>query len=104
MERLAKRRSRDPVFKRAEPGKSQSSASEQQIDDEYDQQNAADPEAAAISPPVIAETAPEEEDQYYNNQDQVHSLLPLRFPLSRFGAASRSTITPYRIVPSQSIA
>jgi hypothetical protein len=42
--------------------KSQSPATEQQIDDEYDQQNTADTNAAAISPPVIAEPAPEEED------------------------------------------
>ena len=55
--------------------KSESAASDQQIDDEHDQQNTADTNAAAIPPPAIAETAPEEEDQYDNNQDQVHPLL-----------------------------
>jgi hypothetical protein len=50
------------AFARAciKPGKSQSPASDQQIDDEYDQQNTADTDTAAISPPAIAETAPEE--------------------------------------------
>jgi hypothetical protein len=68
-------------------GKSQSSASEQQIDDKHDQQNTADTDPATISPPAIPETAAEEEYQYYNNKDQVHSFSPLRFPLSRFGVA-----------------
>jgi hypothetical protein len=48
-------------------GKSQSSASEQQIDDKHDQQNTADTDPATISPPVIPETSAEEEYQYYNN-------------------------------------
>jgi hypothetical protein len=48
-------------------GKSQSSASEQQIDDKHDQQNTADTDATTISPPAIPETAAEEEYQYYNN-------------------------------------
>jgi hypothetical protein len=79
------------------PRKSQSPASEQQVEDEYDQQNATDTNATAISPPAIAVTATaEEKDQYYNNQDQVHS--------SPSAVVSRSSITPYRIMQSQSIA
>jgi hypothetical protein len=62
------------------PGKSQSSASEQQIEDEHDQQNTADTDASTIPPPAIAETATEEEHQYYNNQDQVHLFPRCGFP------------------------
>jgi hypothetical protein len=51
-----------PMFHRCHVRKSQSSATEQQIDDEYDQQNTPDTDAAAISPPAITEPAPEEED------------------------------------------
>ncbi len=38
-----------------------------------------------------------------NNQHQVHSFLRCG-SLSRFGAAPQSAITPYRMVPSRSIA
>jgi hypothetical protein len=47
--------------------KSQSPASEQQIDDKYYEQNTADTDAATISPPAVTETTPEEENQYYYN-------------------------------------
>jgi hypothetical protein len=59
--------------------KSESPASDQQIDDEQDQQDTADTKPAAISPPAIAETAPEEEEQDENNQDHVHKLPPSRY-------------------------
>jgi hypothetical protein len=66
------------MFRKTVPAwaeKSESPATDQQIDNEYDQYNTANPNAAAISPPGISKTASEDEEQYENNQENVHRFL-----------------------------